>query len=148
MTSPATFLHRRRIEFADTDAAGVAHFSRLLVMVEEAEHAFFRSLKIPILNDETAWPVVSLDINYLSKCKFGDELTIEIHPLKLGNCSFTYTFQGTCKKDGKSVDVFKGTMTKCHIDPRQGLSVTIPDAIRHSILENLGSGNCLPISGK
>lgn len=134
MTSPAAFLYTRRIEFADTDAAGVAHFSRLLVMVEEAEHAFFRSLKIPILNQETAWPVVALNVSYCSKCEFGDELTIGIHPLKMGNSSFTYNFQSTRMKNGAPVDVFKGTMTKCHIDPRKGSPATIPDEMRRLIL--------------
>lgn len=136
MTSPATFLYSRRIEFADTDAAGVAHFSRLLVMVEEAEHAFFRSLKIPILNKETAWPVVALDISYFLKCEFGDELTIGIHPLKMGNSSFTYAFKSTRLNDGESVDVFKGTITKCHIDPRQGLPAPIPESFRHFIFKS------------
>jgi len=134
MTSPATFLYNRRIEFADTDAAGVAHFSRLLVMVEEAEHAFFRSLKIPILDEEHAWPVVSVNISYLFQCQFGDELTIGIQPLKMGNSSFHYAFESSRLIDGKSVNVFKGTITKCHIDPRRGLPTTIPDAIRRFIL--------------
>ena len=34
----------RRVEFADTDTAGVAHFSAFFRYVEETEHAFYRSL--------------------------------------------------------------------------------------------------------
>ena len=30
----------RRIEFADTDMAGIAHFSRFYVFMEQAEHEF------------------------------------------------------------------------------------------------------------
>ena len=37
------FHQRRRIEFADTDTAGIAHFSRFFCFAEETEHAFLRA---------------------------------------------------------------------------------------------------------
>ena len=38
------FRTRRRVEFAETDMAGILHFSNYFRYMEAAEHAFFRSL--------------------------------------------------------------------------------------------------------
>lgn len=129
---PSTAAHTliRRIQFADTDAAGVAHFSRLLVMVEEAEHDFLQSHKIPILTETSAWPCVALDVSYVGMCKFGDELAIELRILKVGTTSVTYEFLATRKGCMGSSRVFSGKMVKCHIMPTQSKAVPIPESIR------------------
>ena len=41
---PYEFKLTRRIEFAETDMAGIVHFSNFFRMMEATEHAFFRSL--------------------------------------------------------------------------------------------------------
>lgn len=38
------FRWQRRVEFAETDMAGILHFSNYFRYMEETEHAFFRSL--------------------------------------------------------------------------------------------------------
>ena len=38
------FQTRRKIEFSDTDMAGIVHFSRFFIFMETAEHEFLRSL--------------------------------------------------------------------------------------------------------
>ena len=43
------FRVERRVEFRDTDAAGIVHFSAFFPMMESAEHALLRSLGIPIM---------------------------------------------------------------------------------------------------
>ena len=37
------FVRTRQVAFHDTDASGVAHFTRLLCLVEEVEHEYLRS---------------------------------------------------------------------------------------------------------
>ena len=122
MTSPATHIHRRRVEFADTDAAGVAHFSRLLAMVEEAEHGFFRERGIPILTADSAWPVVRTEVDFADACRFGDEIEIRLGNFQPGKSSLAYAFEGAI--DGRKI--FSGKMTKCHISPSTGRAVEIP----------------------
>jgi acyl-CoA thioesterase FadM len=121
MTSPAAYIHRRRVEFADTDAAGVAHFSRLLVIVEEAEHGFFRERGIPILTAESAWPVVKTEVDFCGACRFGDEIEMRLSDFQPGKSSLAYAFEGTI--DGRKV--LFGRMTKCHISPRSGRAAEI-----------------------
>lgn len=113
MTSPATYIHRRRVEFADTDAAGVAHFSRLLAMVEEAEHEFFRGRGIPILTKDSAWPVVRIEVDFAGACRFGDEIEIQLLDFKPGKSSLAYRFESFIE----ARKVFSGKITKCHISP-------------------------------
>ena len=129
MTSPATYIHRRRVEFADTDAAGVAHFSRLLAMVEEAEHAFFRERGIPILTKDSAWPVVRVEVDFCGACRFGEEIEIRLSDFQPGKSSLAYRFEATVE----SRKVFSGKMTKCHISPES----MRPAEISGEILESL-----------
>ncbi|MFM8982934.1 MAG: acyl-CoA thioesterase [Spartobacteria bacterium] len=125
MTSPATYIHRRRVEFADTDAAGVAHFSRLLTMVEEAEHGFFRERGIPILTKDSAWPVVRVEVDFAGACRFGDEIEMRLADFQPGKTSLAYAFEGAI--DGRVV--FSGKMTKCHISPESMRPVEISAGI-------------------
>ena len=125
MTSPATYIHRRRVEFADTDAAGVAHFSRLLAMVEEAEHGFFRERGIPILTKDSAWPVVRVEVNFAGACRFGDEIEMRLSDFQPGKTSLAYGFEAVV--EGRKV--FSGKMTKCHISPESMRPAEIPGEV-------------------
>ena len=42
--APTVFRTQRLVEFSDTDQAGIAHFSRFYVFMENAEHEFLRSI--------------------------------------------------------------------------------------------------------
>ena len=42
------FRSQRRVEFAETDLAGIVHFSSFFRYMEETEHAFLRSLGLSV----------------------------------------------------------------------------------------------------
>lgn len=90
------FVYRRRVEFADTDMAGIIHFTALFRYMEEAEHAFRRSVGAPVMDvTETgriSWPRVSAKCDYLSPTKYDDELSIEVRVVRLGAKSATFGF--------------------------------------------------------
>jgi acyl-CoA thioester hydrolase len=94
-----TFITTRRVEFRDTDAAGIVHFSAFFPMMEAAEHEMLRSLGIPILPQQLAgkscltWPRVAAHCNYISAARFEDLLRIETHVARLGNTSVEYHFR-------------------------------------------------------
>ncbi|MGY8650976.1 MAG: acyl-CoA thioesterase, partial [Verrucomicrobiia bacterium] len=54
------FIITRRVEFSETDAAGIVHFANFYRYMEYAEHAFFRSLgrSIVDLDLDIGWPRV------------------------------------------------------------------------------------------
>ena len=130
MTSPATYIHRRRVEFADTDAAGVAHFSRLLAMVEEAEHGFFRERGIPILTKDSAWPVVRVEVDFAGACRFGNEIAMRLSDFQPGKTSLAYRFEAFVEER----EVFSGKITKCHISPETMRPVEIPRDLLEKVL--------------
>ena len=52
-----TFKTIKRVEFRDTDAAGLMHFSTYFTYMEEAEHELLRSLgtSVVVANEEHSW---------------------------------------------------------------------------------------------
>ena len=63
---PAEFIIRRRVQFAETDMAGVLHFSNYFRYMEEIEHAFWRSLDLTVYFRDAApylsWPRVASEL--------------------------------------------------------------------------------------
>ena len=54
------YVHRRRVQFYETDAAGIVHFSWYFRYMEEAEHALWRAagLSVPPPGGGVGWPRV------------------------------------------------------------------------------------------
>lgn len=73
----------RRVEFSETDMAGIVHYSNFFRFMEAAESAFFRSLGLTIRPPrgahEVGWPRVHAECDYAQPLLFEDE--IEIHLL-------------------------------------------------------------------
>ena len=96
------FLHRRRVEFADTDVAGIMHFSNYFRFMEVAEHAFYRSLGFSAhraragsdLGDpEVGWPRVHASVDYRLPLHFEEEVEIELLIEDLRAKTIHYYFQ-------------------------------------------------------
>src|ERR1700681_211143 len=101
----AHYTVRRRVEFRDTDAAGMAHFSVFFVFMEQAEHELLRHLGLNVvLADEQgplSFPRVAARCDYQRAVKFEDILEIEVAIVRLGEKSVTYEFNFT--HEGKPV---------------------------------------------
>jgi 4-hydroxybenzoyl-CoA thioesterase/acyl-CoA thioester hydrolase len=127
MSDPFTV--ERRVEFCETDAAGIAHFSVFFTYMEQAEHAFWRHLGLSVvLKDEggtISWPRVSASCDYQGTVKFEDVLQIVVRIERLGARSVTYNF--SFKRDGSEIANGKVTAVCCRIEPHQPpRSVEIP----------------------
>ena len=90
------FPTKRRVEFADTDAAGITHFASFFRFMEEAEHEMLRSAGIGVLHHEVgdlivSWPRVAARCDYVSPAHFEDVLEVTIWVSRLGSKSATYT---------------------------------------------------------
>ena len=92
--------YTRRVNFADTDAAGVVHFSRLLCYAEEAEHDWLEKRGIPLLGNG-GWPRVHIDCDYLAPARVGDCVQVSISPVKIGRSSVQWEFSMAC--EGESI---------------------------------------------
>lgn len=111
---------KRSVAFADTDAAGVAHFTSLLRYVEEAEHQALKSAGIPIFSPDCGWPRVHLDIDFLHSFTFGDTLEIDIWVEKTGRSSLVWNFQ-IKKENSENIGAF-GQIHTVHVG-REGDSL-------------------------
>lgn len=87
---------QHRVEFYETDMAGVVHFSNFFRFEEICEHAFLRRLgeELPgcLGQSDTAWPRVSATCEYRAPARFGDLLTITLFVEEVRNRSVHYSF--------------------------------------------------------
>jgi acyl-CoA thioester hydrolase len=131
-----SFVIRRRVEFADTDMAGMMHFSNYLRFMEQAEQDFVRSLGLtPMWTNEEGsfgFPRVSATCDYLRPAKFEDTLEVEICVAQLGQKSVTYSFE--FRREG--VTIARGRMSSvfCQVMPNGDVkSLPIPDEHRKKL---------------
>ena len=93
----AAFTTRRRVEFRDTDAAGIVHFSAFFFWMESAEHEMLRTIDVAVFDptgdgDRGSWPRVSVSCDYLVALRYGDEVDIVVTVDAIGRSSVTYGF--------------------------------------------------------
>src|SRR5688500_19219885 len=90
----AQFTYRRRVQFAETDMAGIVHFSNYYRYMEEAEHAWFRSLGLSIMytwpdGQVIGWPRVRTAVIYDAPARYDDEIEIRLNVVRKGVKSLT-----------------------------------------------------------
>jgi YbgC/YbaW family acyl-CoA thioester hydrolase len=80
---PYEFKAVRRVEFSETDMAGIVHFSNFFRYMETAEHGFYRSLGFSVtldnLDPPLGFPRVHAACDYKKPLRFED--LVEIHLL-------------------------------------------------------------------
>lgn len=93
---PSEYRTTRRIEFADTDMAGIAHFSCFILFMEEAEHEFLRSLGLSVHmqheGDILSWPRLKTSCEFFRPAFFEDVLDIHLQIEHRGQKSLGYRF--------------------------------------------------------
>ena len=154
-SSNSWFRCRRIVEFRDTDAAGIAHFSAFFFWMESAEHEFLRELGIRVVDNapedkealrrelasyegigrglEVSWPRVSVSADYKAAVRFGDTLDVFIAVAERGSSSITYRFR--FENSGNLVATGTVVVVRCLM--RHGmkpLPVTIPAGIAERML--------------
>lgn len=139
----ACFQARRRVEFRDTDAAGIVHFSAFFPIMESVEHEFLRSIGVAILPahdaaDLLTWPRVAAACDYLGPVRFEDMLDISLFVERVGTSSVHYRHQIQC--DSRPVAVGRISAVCCRLSPGGKLITTpVPDAMRHALTASTSS---------
>ena len=91
-----TFTTTRRVEFGDTDMAGIVHFANFFRFMESAETEFLRSLGLSVswrdAGVKLGLPRVSASCDYQKPAYFEDVLTIAVTVERVGRKSITYRF--------------------------------------------------------
>ena len=91
------FEFQRRVEFHETDLAGIVHFSNFYRYMETAEHEFMRSLGHSIHQQmgeaEIGWPRVSATCDFRKPARNDDVLIIRLSIKEIRTRSVRYGFQ-------------------------------------------------------
>jgi len=120
---PSAFRARRRIEFYETDMAGIVHFSNFFRFMESTEHAFFRSLGLVLHENDgqsmSGWARVQAACEYLSPLHYMDEVEIELEVREKTKSSLSYdfVFRRVADRDGPtaSEEVARGSLRVVHV---------------------------------
>jgi len=145
-----------RVQFADTDMAGIVHFSNFFRYMERVEHDFFRALGMSIwdkspaipVEERVGWPRVHISCDFKAPLVFEEEFTMELLVEEIRSKTIRYVIRfwkqdGTLSAEGKLV------AASVRRDPATGKmkAVDIPERIRSKIttappeLLTLGSSN-------
>jgi acyl-CoA thioester hydrolase len=94
---PYEFNATRRVEFSETDMAGIVHFSNFFRYMETAEHAFYRSLGFSVIMNQfdpsIGFPRVHAACDYKKPLRFEDLLEIHILVKEKRSRVLTYFFR-------------------------------------------------------
>ena len=120
----------RRVQFYETDAAGIVHFSWYPRYMEEAEHAMWRAagLSIHEAGGEHGWPRVAITFDYVAPLRFEDVFDVTIRVAELGTRSLRYA----CDMTRGDTRIATGSMTivcVTHGDDGQVRAAPLPPAI-------------------
>jgi len=148
------FKATRRVEFSDTDMAGIMHYANFFRFMETAEHGFYRSLGFSVTMKEThprlGWPRVHAECDYKKPLRFEDVVEIQLLVAEKRTKAIAYQFRFNKLEDppievarGKLVIVCvahhpDGTMKSAPIPPEIAERIDVAPA---ELLNAEGKGN-------
>ncbi len=130
---PFQFKRKQTVEFADTDMAGIAHFSNFFRYMEMTEHAFYRSLGFVIHSKETETEYGMARVN--AKCqffrpvKFQEVVETQLLVKEKREKSLTHVFvlRKNTARHGEQIVAFGEMTVVCiGVDEQQGKLAALP----------------------
>ena len=124
------FRYRRRVQFAETDLAGIVHFSCFFRYMEEAEHALWRAagLTIARAGEATGWPRLAATFDFRAPLRFEDEFDVAVRIANVTRRSLQYEFTLTKEE----IVIGKGTITTSYVSKAPGqpmASLDLPEGV-------------------
>lgn len=110
---PHEFKMLRRVEFAETDMAGILHFSNFFRYMEEVEHAFFRSLGLRVHarsdSEVLGWVRANAECTYHRPLRYEDVAELHLRVLEKRARSITYevVFRKRSRADDADADLIE-----------------------------------------
>lgn len=135
---PSLFAVRRRVEFAETDMAGIVHFANFFRWLEEAEHALFRSFGATIMDRQpdgsvVSWPRVGAGCSFDSPAFYDEEVEIRLVELNVGSRSLTMHWE--VWRDENRLCTGELKTVCCAFRPGETMtSIDIPSSVRQALL--------------
>jgi len=133
----------RRMEFVETDMAGIVHFSNFFRFMESAEVSFLHSLGLSVRfqgeRETYSLPRVSASCDFFRPVRFEDVVETAVTVAKLGRSSITYEFnfvhEGQPIAKGRVTCVFCRVLESDRLEP-----IDIPPDFRTKLQPYTASG--------
>jgi len=111
-------VYARRVQFPETDASGIVHFTNFFKYVEEAEHALWRKAGVSInqRHRDVGWPRVAASFEFKRPLRFEDEF--EVHLKVAEKTRKTLRYSAVLRKDGEVMAA--GSLTIICVTRRPG----------------------------
>jgi YbgC/YbaW family acyl-CoA thioester hydrolase len=135
--NPMPFTYTRRVAFAETDMAGIVHFSNYNRYMEEAEHAFLKSVGVPMIGHDKdgwklSWPRVRAACSFVAPARYDEILEISVAVTRVGEKSLSFEFQ--LRRGETHIATGELTTVYCRFRPDQPMeSLPIPDEYRKKL---------------
>ena len=137
------FVQQRRVEFAETDMAGIVHFANFFRWMESAEHAFLRSLGVSVHETNgaqpTGWPRVKVGCEYQKPLRFEEMVEVALSVMEVLTRSVCYGFE--FRRGALREVVATGEVVAVHaaLQPALGRmeAAPIPQKLREMLVERL-----------
>ena len=135
---PFCFEYQRRVEFVETDMAGIMHFSNFYRFMEAAEHAFFRSIghgvHETVEGQTIGWPRVQTSCDFFKPVRFEDTVKIRVTIEEIRRRSVRYIHTFVLGEGDDERIIASGRMTtacvQLHREAGSIESINIPDTLR------------------
>jgi acyl-CoA thioester hydrolase len=128
LPDPARVVLRRRIEWIDTDAAGIYHWTTVFRLAEAAEAALHTALGI-VEQTFGAAPRVAVSVSFKRALRFNDPVEVDLAVQTIGRSSLVYRL--TIAAEGAMAA--DGSLTVCFIDRSTGRAAPWPQDIRERL---------------
>ena len=126
---PASIELKRRLRWADADAAGRLHFPRIFEIIEEAESELVRQIEWP-MNRSLGYdfPRAHIECRFIRVISLDDPFRLRLTVGKLGRTSIRYDYQVV---DAGGELAIEGTMTIVVV--KEGKPTPIPETLRSAL---------------
>jgi YbgC/YbaW family acyl-CoA thioester hydrolase len=133
----------RRIEFSETDMAGLVHFSNFFKYMETAERDFFEAAGVDLIHTQpgelVGWPRARAECKFTAPLRFGDTIDIHLAVKAVKDRSIDYQFRiFRIHEDGSRTQAAKAQITTILTKLTESgdlQSVEIPVEVRARITE-------------
>jgi len=123
---PDIFVYEKIVNFYETDAAGLVHFSNYFRYLEEAEAALLEKLGFELYSKKSTvvWQRNDISCEFLGPIKFNDIVRILLHIKNIDQNLISYSFRFVVKQT--EVATGKYTARKISICPQNRTIEPIP----------------------
>jgi acyl-CoA thioester hydrolase len=130
------FVARRRVEFSDTDMAGIMHFANFFRFMEFGEQEYLRSRGLSVIHSEAgtkySFPRVAASCDYRKPARFEQVLEIVVTLDQVGSKALTFAFE--FRHGGATLATGKMTSVCCTVgDDGVMRSAAVPDGFRAAL---------------